>query len=320
MANTSSRTLRLLTLLQTHRYWPGAELADRLGVTDRTLRRDIGRLRDLGYPVHSARGTEGGYQLAAGATMPPLVVDEEEAVAIVTALRSATQGAAAVLGDAPIRALAKVMQVLPKSLRKRAEAVRQATAPPVWAEAPAVDVDLLTAVAQGCRDEVRITFSYAAADGTVTERRVEPHNLVPIGRRWYLVCYDLVRQDWRNFRLDRMSDPKATTIPFRPREIPTGDAASYVSRSLRRDKGAEREVVVTVFAAAEIVRPNVGTWGTVTEVDESTCRLAMRTTDLRWCVFGLGVIGADFRVEESDELADLVAEWSERFARSGQRS
>ncbi|MDN5727388.1 MAG: YafY family transcriptional regulator [Propionibacteriales bacterium] len=316
MANTSSRTLRLLTLLQTHRYWPGAELADRLGVTDRTLRRDIGRLRELGYPVNSARGTEGGYQLAAGATMPPLVVDEEEAVAIVTALRSATQGAAAVLGDAPIRALAKVMQVLPKSLRKRAEAVRQATAAPVWAEAPAVDVDLLTTVAQGCRDEVRITFSYTAADGEITERRVEPHNLVPIGRRWYLVCWDLVRQDWRNFRLDRMSGQQATTIPFRRREIPNGDAAAYVSKSLRRDHGPATEVVVTVFAVADVVRPEIGTWGTVTEIDDSTCRLVMRTSDLRWCAFGLGAIGADFRIEESDELAVLIAEWGGRFSRS----
>src|SRR5699024_4565090 len=173
MANTSSRTLRLLTLLQTHRTWSGPELAARLGVTDRTLRRDIDRLRELGYPVRSTRGIDGGYQLAAGATMLPLVVDAEESVAIVVALGAAAQGAAAVLGDAPVRALAKVVQVLPRALRKRADAVRQATVAPQFGEAPTVDLDLFTLAAQCCRDTVRMTFGYAARDGVRTERRVE---------------------------------------------------------------------------------------------------------------------------------------------------
>src|SRR6266851_2217327 len=194
MANTSSRTLRLLSLLQTHRFWPGDELADRLEVSPRTLRRDIDRLRELGYPVDAHRGVDGGYQLAAGAVLPPLVLDDEEAVALAIGLRTAAQGAVAGIEEASVRALAKVVHVMPPRLRRRVDALRAATVPAVWATTgPTVDAGLLTAVAQACRDEERLRFAYTVQSGERTARHVEPHRLVSLGRRWYLVAYDLLR-------------------------------------------------------------------------------------------------------------------------------
>jgi len=314
MANTSSRTLRLLSLLQTHRFWPGPELADRLGVTDRTLRRDIDRLRELGYPVRSSRGADGGYQLAAGATMPPLVVDAEEAVAIVVALRAATQGAAAVLGDAPVRALAKVTQVLPKPLRKRVEAVRQATVAPQWGEVAALDVDLLTTVATCCRDTVRLEFGYTGAgvDAVTTQRRVEPHHLVPLGRRWYLVAWDLDRQDWRSFRLDRMADPRPTLISFRPREVPGGDPASFVQKGVQGREAYEGSALVAAPSAT--VTAQLGRYATVTVVDDARCRITMSATDWSWMCFALTSLPHAVSEIEPAGLRDALADWRNRLA------
>ena len=228
MANTSSRTLRLLSLLQTHRYWPGAELADRLEVSVRTLRRDVDRLRELGYPVEANRGVDGGYQLAAGAAMPPLVLDDEEAVALAVGLQAAAQGGVAGVAEASVRALAKVVPVMPPRLRRRVEALRMATVPATFADGgPAVDPGTLTAVAQACRDAERLEFGYAAADEARTNRLVEPFRLVPLGRRWYLVAYDLHRHDWRSFpRPARRPAPDGRPLP--PRDLPADDAAAFV--------------------------------------------------------------------------------------------
>ncbi|MGH8964439.1 MAG: helix-turn-helix transcriptional regulator, partial [Actinomycetes bacterium] len=231
MANTSSRTLRLLSLLQTHRYWPGAELADRLGVSVRTLRRDIDRLRELGYPVEASRGVDGGYQLAAGAALPPLVLDDEEAVALAVGLQAAAQGGVSGIAETSVRALAKVVQVMPPRLRRRVDALRAMTVPAGFgSSAPEVDADLLTVLAQACRDAERVMFGYTSASGDVTSREVEPLRLVSLGRRWYLVAYDLLRHDWRSFRLDRVVDGGArrTGARFRPRELPAEDAAAFV--------------------------------------------------------------------------------------------
>ena len=179
MANTSSRTLRLLSLLQTHRYWPGTQLADRLGVSVRTLRRDIDRLRELGYPVEASRGVDGGYQLAAGAALPPLVLDDEEAVALAVGLQAAAQSGVAGVAESSVRALAKVVQVMPPRLRRRVDALRTMTIPTGWEQPSAtVDPDVLTAVAQACRDTERLEFGYTAADGERTDRHVEPLRLV----------------------------------------------------------------------------------------------------------------------------------------------
>jgi predicted DNA-binding transcriptional regulator YafY len=319
MANTSSRTLRLLSLLQTHRYWPGAELAGRLEVSVRTLRRDVDRLRELGYPVEAHRGVDGGYQLAAGAALPPLVLDDEEAVALAVGLQAAAHGGVTGVAEASVRALAKVVPVMPPRLRRRVEALRTATVPPSWtASGPAVDPAVLTAVAQACRDTERLEFGYAAADGARTERHVEPFRLVPIGRRWYLVAYDLQRHDWRSFRLDRVDAPRATGARFRPRELPADDAAAFVRAGIEHAPRTHA-VEVLIDAPAAAVRAGVGRWGDVEEVGQGRCRLLMSVESLDWPALVVGSVGAEFTVVSPPELRALVGEWGERFGRAGGR-
>jgi predicted DNA-binding transcriptional regulator YafY len=316
MATTSSRTLRLLSLLQTHRYWPGAVLAQRLEVSVRTLRRDIDRLRELGYPVEAARGVDGGYQLAPGAVLPPLVIDDDEAVALAVGMQAAAQGAVAGIEEASVRALTKVVQVMPATLRHRVDALRAVTVPAGWAGAgPVVAPDILIAVAQACRDSERLRFRYTAHGGEQSERQVEPHRLVPLGRRWYLVAYDLTRQDWRSFRLDRLSDPRGTASRFRPRDLPAEDAAAFV-RAGMVDLPAPYVVEVLVDAPAAKVRDRVGRWGSVQEEEGDRCRLRMRTDSLDWPMMALGAMGADFEVLDPPELAERVREWGERFTRA----
>lgn len=318
MANTSSRTLRLLSLLQTHRFWPGGELADRLEVSERTLRRDIERLRELGYPVDSVRGVEGGYQLGQGATMPPLTVDEDEAIAMAVALNGAAQLTSGDLAEASVRALSKVVHVLPPKLRRRAEALRAVTVDSPFSEAPAVRADVLATVAQTTRDAERLRFAYHArsgqAAGEEVRRHVEPHQLVTVGRRWYLVAYDLDRQDWRSFRLDRLREPMGTRARFRPRGMPGGDAAEYVRKGLSRNETA-MHVIARAQAPAAHVEARVGRWATVEAVGEHECRVTMQATDPRWAAFGLGVLDAPFTLEEApQELVAMLESWAQRFA------
>jgi predicted DNA-binding transcriptional regulator YafY len=315
MANTSSRTLRLLSLLQTHRYWPGAELADRLEVSVRTLRRDVDRLRELGYPVDAHRGVDGGYQLAPGAALPPLVVDDEEAVALAIGLRMAAQGAVAGIEEASIRALTKVVQVMPPRLRRRIDALRTATVPAVWSNGPTVDSVTLTTVAQACRDEERLRFSYTAHRGERTERHVEPHRLVSLGRRWYLVAYDLTRHDWRSFRVDRLTAPGSTGERFRPRELPADDPVAFVRAGIV-NVPTSYAVEAVVHAPAEQVRTRIGQWSTVESLDEGTCRVRMTVESLEWPALALGVVGAEFELVDSPELTDLIRGWGARFNRA----
>jgi predicted DNA-binding transcriptional regulator YafY len=315
MANTSTRTLRLLSLLQTRRYWPGAELAERLQVSARTLRRDIDRLRELGYPVEAQRGVEGGYQLAAGAVLPPLVVDEEEAVALAVGLQAAAHGTVEGIAESSVRALAKVVQVMPPRLRRRVEALAAMTVPAGWgggAVQMSVDPDILTTVALACRDGERLRFSYTAADGRQTARHVEPHRLVSLGRRWYLVGYDLTRQDWRSFRLDRLSEPRGTGSRFRPRELPAADAAAFVRAGIDSAHAAH-EVEVLADAPADEVRERIGRWASVEEVDAARCRVRMTSESLDWPVFALGRIAADFHVLSPPDLLDRLHDWGRRF-------
>ncbi|WP_424535931.1 helix-turn-helix transcriptional regulator [Sphaerisporangium viridialbum] len=315
MANTSSRTLRLLSLLQTHRYWPGTELAGRLEVSVRTLRRDVDRLRELGYPVEAHRGVDGGYQLAAGAALPPLLVDDEEAVALAIGLRLAAQGAVAGIEESSVRALTKIVQVMPPRLRRRIEALRAATVPTVWGAGPTVDAGVLTAVAQACRDEERLRFSYKARGGELTDRHVEPHRLVSLGRRWYLVAYDLTRHDWRSFRLDRLGDPRSTAERFRPRELPAEDAATFVRAGIDNIV-PPLAVEAVVHAPAATVRVAVGQWATIEEIDDGRCRLRMTSDTLDWPAMALGMVGAEFEVIHPPELVDHLRDWAARFTRA----
>ena len=315
MSNTSSRTLRLLSLLQTHRFWPGAELAERLEVSVRTLRRDVDRLRDLGYPVEAQRGVDGGYQLAAGAAMPPLVLDDEEAVALVVGLQTAAQGGVAGVAEASVRALAKVVPVMPGRLRRRVEVLRAVMVPASFADGPAVDPGVLTAVAQACRDTERLEFGYTAADATRSARHVEPFRLVPLGRRWYLVAYDLHRHAWRSFRLDRLDAPRATGARFRPRTLPAGDAAEFVRAGISQvPRTFEAEVVVA--APAERVRRRAGRWAEVEDCGDGRCRVRMTTDTLDWVALVVGSVGAEFTVVSPPDLRDLLRDWGERFARA----
>jgi predicted DNA-binding transcriptional regulator YafY len=316
LGNTSSRTLRLLSLLQTHRFWPGDELAERLSVSARTLRRDIDRLRELGYPVEARRGLDGGYQLAAGAALPPLVLDDDEAVALAIGLRAAAQGAVAGIEEASVRALAKVARIMPPHLRRRVDALRAMTlGPAAWANATNVDAGALTTVAQACRDEERLRFSYTAQNGERTARHVEPHRLVALGHRWYLVGYDLTRNDWRSFRLDRVDNPRATGMRFQPRQLPADDAVAFVRAGIQ-NLPSRRRIEAIIHAPASTVRTVTGSWATIEEIDQYTCRMRMTVDNLDWPALTLGSIGAEFEVIRPPELVEHIREWAARFSRA----
>ena len=317
MANTSSRTLRLLSLLQNHRHWPGEELAGRLEVSVRTLRRDIDRLRELGYPVEASRGVDGGYRLAAGAALPPLIIDDEEAVAIAVGMQAVALGAVPGIEEAAVRALTKLAQVMAPRLRRRVDALRAATEPIGWGvpAASAIDPEVLVAVAQACRDTERLGFGYTRRDGESARRQVEPHRLVPLRGRWYLVAYDLDRHDWRTFRLDRLTAPRTTGVRFRARELPAADAAAFVRAGIEAPTAAHA-VEVRVWAPAADVSARIGRWATAEPIDDESCLLRMTADTLDWPAMALGSIGEEFTVLTPVELAEHVREWGARFSRA----
>lgn len=320
VTDPGNRTLRLLSLLQQRRHWAGEDLAGRLGVSLRTLRRDVGRLREIGYPVAAQPGVDGGYRLAPGAVLPPLVLDDDEAVALTVGLQAAAQSAVAGMAEASVRALTTVTQVLPPRLRRRADALRAMTVPAAWGAGGAVvDPQALVAVATACRDTERLEFAYTAADGARTERLTEPFRLVALGRRWYLVAYDLDRGDWRSFRLDRLSAPRVTGQAFAPRTLPAEDAAAFVRRGTDA-RAAPHVVEALVEAPADDVRRRIGPWATVTGQAGSRCHLRMETHDLDWAALALGGTRAEFTVLGPPALHDLLAEWAGRFDRAAGRA
>lgn len=312
MGDTTSRALRLLSLLQSRRVWSGVELMSRLEVSERTLRRDIGRLRDLGYEVSSVSGPAGGYQLAAGADLPPLLLDDEEAMAIAVGLLTAAGGTIDGLEEVSVRAIAKLEQVLPPRIRRRVNTL-QATVVPLVRAWVTVNAEVLTIVAQACRDRERIRFDYRTRQGEETERHAEPHQLVSIHQRWYLLAFDRDRDDWRTFRLDRMSSPRVTRIGFDPRPIPGGDATAYVEQALRSMPMRHR-AVVTVRASAATVRARFRQDEVEVEpVDETTCTVRLQGDILEWIAFSLIWLDADFTVHEPIELIDYLAGLSGRL-------
>ncbi|MEU3270068.1 YafY family protein [Saccharomonospora sp. NPDC006951] len=312
MANTSARMLRLLSLLQTHRFWPGGELAERLDVSERTLRRDIDRLRELGYPVDANRGVAGGYQLRSGAAMPPLLVDDEEAVAIAVGLRTAAGGAIAGIEEISVRALTKVIQVMPPRLRRRVDALQTYTVPAAAGTGPTVEAGVLTVLAQACRDDERLRFDYTAREGERTTRLVEPHRLVSLGRRWYLVAWDAERHGWRSFRVDRLANPTLTGARFRQRELPAADAATYVQERIA-SVPTQYQVRVKVQAPPEVVKRAVWDWGTVEPAADNSCTLVMNVDTFEWPAFVLATVGTEFTVIEPPELRDYLRATGERF-------
>ncbi|MGW1727957.1 helix-turn-helix transcriptional regulator [Streptomyces sp. NPDC002306] len=307
MLETSARLLRLLSLLQAHREWSGAELADRLGVTARTVRRDVDRLRELGYPVNAGRGTGGGYQLGVGAELPPLLLDDDEAVAVAVGLRTAAGQGIEGIGETSVRALAKLEQVLPHRLRRRVAALNDFTVPMLRGPQPsAVDPAVLTELAHLCRDAERLRFDYRGHDGSATRRSVEPHRLVCTERRWYLVAWDLDREDWRTFRVDRLTPRPPHGPRFPPREPPAPDLAAYVSRGVSTGAYASHAVVrllVPLGVAAERVSPSAGTL----EPDgDDACVLRTGAASLDVMVVHVMMMGFAFEVLEPVELVEAI--------------
>jgi predicted DNA-binding transcriptional regulator YafY len=243
--------------------------------------------------------------------------DDEEAVALAVGLQAAAQGAVEGIAEASVRALTKVVQVMPARLRRRVQALGAMTVPASWGGASPAPVDpgILTTVALACRDAERIRFSYTAADGQHTGRHVEPHRLVLLGHRWYLVGYDLARHGWRSFRVDRLAAPHGTGTRFRPRELPAADAAAFVREGIQ-SAAAGYDVKVVVAAPAGDVRERVGRWCTVSEIDAGSCLVRITTDSLDWPIMALGVVGADFRVISPPELLDRVHDWGRRFTRA----
>ncbi|MFE3444660.1 helix-turn-helix transcriptional regulator [Nocardia sp. NPDC059180] len=317
MNDTPERLLRLLSLLQTPREWPGSELAERLGVTGRTVRRDIERLRELGYPVEASMGAAGGYRLVAGAAMPPLLVDDEEAVALAVGLRAAAGSAITGIEEASVRALAKLEQVLPAKLRRRVRVLGTALVPPSG-EDPGVDAEILTALAVAVTNTERVRFGYRDGSGAVTTRHAEPAGLVPSRRRWYLVGYDLDREGWRMFRVDRVDGARPTGARFAPRALPADDPAAYVA-GRRTDWGTPTlRVRVTIDAPLSRVAGRLGDApGDITAVDTTSCAMDCDRDDSpEWLAQRLLALGAEFRVHEPTELRDHVRGIAERAKRA----
>jgi predicted DNA-binding transcriptional regulator YafY len=310
---TSSRLLSLLSLLQGRRDWPGSELADRLQVSARTVRRDIERLRGLGYPVESMTGPAGGYQLRAGTAMPPLLLDDDEAIAIAVGLRTAAGGSVAGIEETAVRALVKLEQVLPSHLRRRVQALGQATQTLQVYGGPQVDPQCLTVLAAAVRDRERVRFAYTARDKAGTRREAEPHSLVNAGRRWYLVAWDCGREDWRTFRVDRIAKPASSGVRFTPRELPAKDAAAYVSQSLRAYP-SRYEARVTVECAASLLEGRRWLGGDVTPLGEDRCELRTADDNLDWLAMRIAMLPAAYEVHAPPELIERLREIGARIA------
>lgn len=309
---TTARVLRLLDLLQSRPVWSGTELAERLGVTTRSVRRDVERLRELGYPVNAAHGAGGGYQLGAGRRLPPLLLDDTEAVAIAVCLRLAAGGTVEGLGEAAVRTLAKLDQVLPGRLRAQVEAIHEATVTLDGAASP-VDASTLLVLARAVRETERVTFAYAGPRGS-GERRAEPYRLVATGRRWYLLAYDLDRDDWRTFRLDRMTDVEARGWRFTPREAP--DAVDYVRRSISRDPYdhvARVRIEAPKSLVEKLIPPSVGT---VTADGRSRCIFEAGGNHLGAMAMHIGALPWEMTVLDPPELRDTMREQASRMLRA----
>jgi predicted DNA-binding transcriptional regulator YafY len=317
MLETSARLLRLLSLLQSTREWTGPELAERLGVTTRTVRKDIDRLRNLGYPVDSSRGTTGGYRLGVGASLPPLLLDDDEAVAIVVGMSQASSSGITGTEEASLRALTKLEQMLPPRLRNRVNALRTfATRVPPDKRPPAVDAEVLAGLANSSRNHERVRIAYASHDGNRTRRIIDPHHLVNWGSRWYLVAWDEDRGDWRTFRVDRISTLDATGLLFKPRQLPEADISAYIARNVSRAAWNYTATIVVAASAEQVLERINPAVGTVEPVDDKTCILRTGDDDLDTVAVYIGLLGHEFRVVSPPELVERLRAISQRYARA----
>ncbi|MFE0148172.1 helix-turn-helix transcriptional regulator [Nonomuraea sp. NPDC059007] len=313
MLETSARLLKLLSLLQAHKEWSGPELADRLQVSTRTVRNDVERLRTLGYPVHATPGVAGGYRLGAGAALPPLLLDDEEAVAVAVGLGRAAGGGVAGIEETSVRALAKLEQVLPSRLRRRVSALNTHTVH-IPGEAPSVPPEVLTTLANAARDHERLRFDYVGHGGAVSRRDAEPYRLVHRRGRWYLMAWDVERADWRTFRVDRITLKVPATGPrFVPRELP-GDVAAYVEKGISTAMW-EHTGTVLLHAPAERMR-ELGLGLEIEPDGEERCLMRVGGDNLTGIAVWIGFLDVDFEVLDPPELATAVKALADRYGRA----
>jgi len=316
---SSARLLRLLSLLQGRRDWSGEDLATRLEVTTRTVRRDVEKLRELGYPVHASSGVTGGYRLGAGATLPPLVLEDDEAVAIAVGLRTAAGGTVTGIEETSVRALAKLEQVLPARLRERVTALGEVTVP-LAGGGSTVDPAVLTLLAIACRDHLRVRMDYRRHDGETSTRTVEPYRLVHTGRRWYLVAWDPDPAEWRTFRVDRVRPWTPTGPRFTPRPAPPDDVAAYTAEGVAVRSYRYRGRFLMHASAAEVSDVVSPTAGVVEPVDERTCVLTTGGRSLDEMAVWIAVLGFDFEVLEPAEMLPYVRRLAEILTRAAAAS
>jgi predicted DNA-binding transcriptional regulator YafY len=318
MLSSSSRLLRALSLLQTRSHWAGAELAERLEVHPRTLRRDIDRLRQLGYPVHASRGVAGGYAFRAGQSLPPLLLDDEEALAVAIALQIAAAGTVSGVEESSLRALVKLEQVMPARLRRRTHALRSAILP-IQRIGPTIDAAALATLATACRDQLQVGFHYRDLRGRASVRTVEPHALVHTGNHWYLVAWDPARDDWRTFRIDRVEGAPRTGVHFAPRAAPAGDLRAYVSGALagvnQGDQGDQARVVLH-RRHEEMVRTIPPSAATLEPMEGERCLMSCGAGHLDSLVYWLMALSVEFDVLGPPALKERLRTASERVARS----
>ncbi|HEX6349412.1 MAG TPA: YafY family protein [Candidatus Dormibacteraeota bacterium] len=313
MLDTSSRLLKLLTLLESRRDWPGLELARQLEVSTRTIRHDMARLRALGYPVEAAPGVAGGYRLGAGGALPPLLLDDDEAVAVAIGLRTAAGRGVAGMQDSALRALVKLEQVLPGRLRQRVAALQAYTVAAASSSDEGVEAELLARIAAACRDSEVLWVDYTKHGGEASSRALEPHRLVHWGRRWYLVAWDRGRSGWRTFRVDRLQLGRGNGPRFAPRPLPAEDLVAYVRGGIRSAFGRVEAVIKVQAPAAEVIR-RVPPDMVVEPLDEGSCLLHAYGSSPEMLAFHLGLLGADFEVGEPPELVASLRRLAARYA------
>lgn len=315
MLSASSRLLRLLSLLQARRHWAGPELAERLAIHPRTLRRDIDRLRELGYPVAASTGVAGGYALRPGQALPPLQLDDEEALAVAIALRTAASGRVGGIEEPALQALVKLEQLMPARLRRRADALRDAVQA-MDLVGPSVDAGLLADLAGACRDQLALCFDYVDAKGSPSRRETQPQGVVHTGHRWYLVAWDTQRADWRTFRLDRMAGPLAVGAHFAPRPGPEGgDLRAFVARSVVLSPHAEQARVILHAPLAQMAARIPATAAQLSPVDEARCLMQCGAHALDALVYWLLALEVEFEVLGPPALRERLSLAGERLTR-----
>ncbi|MFF2274543.1 helix-turn-helix transcriptional regulator [Agromyces sp. NPDC058126] len=311
---TATRVLQVLALLRQRRDWSATELADRLEVSTRTIRSDIGRLRELGYVIDATSGRAGGYRLDRATDLPPLMLDDDEGIAVAIALHQVTTNAVTGIEASAARALAKLEHVLPHQLAEQVNAMAAATAPQSRDTGPSVEAPALAAIARAVQRTEWLRFEYTPFQGEASVRRVEPYRLVSWGRRWYLVAFDLERDDWRSFRVDRMSLRPPTRRRFTPRGLPADDVAGYVLRGVA-SAGWRFRARVVVHAPASVVAEKIDpSVGLVEAIDDERCVLVTGADHPMTVAVYLALLDEDFTVDGPAELTEAIHSLARRYA------